>query len=181
VIILGIDPGSRKAGFAVVESIGRKLRYIDSGTLHFDAKVGFLDRLLEIKQKIDELAITYQPDEIALESLIYVKSPSALIKLAQARGVIISSFLETHQYKIFEYSPNLIKTVTTGHGHADKDSVQKSLTTFLGVKDFKTDDESDALAVAYCHSLYRGKVTPLKTKKRKKGRGLSGALSHKIG
>lgn len=179
-IILGIDPGSRKSGFGVIEKQGKKLRYLDSGVIHYDIKLPILERLLDVKRRANEILTEYCPDEISLESLIFVKSPQALIKLAQARGVMIASFLETHQGKIFEYSPNLIKSVATGHGHAQKESVQKFLQLSFGhAIEFQTDDESDALAAAYCHGIYEGrvpqKVRPLKTS----SRGLGGALAHK--
>lgn len=182
-LILGIDPGSVKTGWAILETDKRKVKYIDSGVLSFDAKMSFLERLTEIKVKSDELLQKYSPDEIALESLIYVKSPTALIKLAQARGMIISSFVKTHKSKIFEYSPNLIKSSTVGHGHADKDSVQKFLTMMLGDLEFKTHDESDAIAIAFCHILNRNKMTGTASKKSGRSKGnssLANAVKHKI-
>ena len=136
---------------------------------------------------MQEVMDRYQPDEIALESLIYVKSPTALIKLAHARAMIISTFIETHNNRIFEYSPNLIKSSTAGHGHADKQGIQKSVRMILGQIEFETDDQSDALAVAICHSLNRAtasNVVALNSSKPKKskstGSSLASALSHKI-
>jgi crossover junction endodeoxyribonuclease RuvC len=157
-IILGIDPGSLKAGFAVIESEGRKFRYLHSGAMAYKDEGEFLDRLPVIYQSCEELVRLYNPQEIALESLIYVKSPTSLMKLAQARGVMLAAFAKTHHQKIFEYSPNLVKSSVCGHGHADKQSIQKSLRMILAMKDKNFDDfdESDALAVALCHALNRG-------------------------
>ncbi len=158
-IILGIDPGSRKAGFGLVELSGRKLNYLESGVLNYDCKKDFLDRLGNIYRSCEELVHRYNPDEIAVESLIYVKSVSALAKLAQARGAMVAAFMKSHSEKVFEYSPNLVKSTVTGHGHADKTSVDKSLMMLFKnqiQREFKTHDESDALAIAICHSLLRG-------------------------
>ena len=182
-IILGIDPGSRKSGYGVIEVIGKKMRYIDSGVMRYNADLTFLDRIEEIRNQAQEILINYRPDEIAMESLIYVKSPTALIKLAQARGVILSNFIDTHLGKIYEYSPNLIKSSSVGHGHADKESVQKFLHLVFNVDKFATDDESDALAVAYCHAIHRGVASMdsyRSVKKIKGGSSLKNALSHKI-
>lgn len=158
-IILGIDPGSRKAGFGLIELKGRKLNYLESGVLNYDCKKDFLDRLGNIYSSCEELVKIYKPDEIALESLIYVKSVSALAKLAQARGAMAAAFMKTHTEKVFEYSPNLVKSTVTGHGHADKESVDKALMMMFKnqlTRRFKTHDESDAVAIAICHSLLRG-------------------------
>lgn len=165
-IILGIDPGSRTAGFAVIEIQGKKISYLSSGVMKYDKSEEFLDRLGVIYQSCVELVEKFKPDEVAIESLIYVKSVDALSKLAQARGAMVAAFMKTHQKKVFEYSPNLVKSSVTGHGHATKESVEKFLHLMLGAKVFKTADESDALAIAVCHGLNRTmKINIQKTSK----------------
>ena len=137
--------------------MGRRFKYLDSGTLRLEKEGEFLNRLAKAHQESLELVTRFNPDEIALESLIYVKSPTALIKLAQTRGAMLAAFLGTHKDKIFEYAPNSIKAAVTGHGHADKDGIQHSLQMIFGKgTQFKTYDESDALAIAVCHGLQRG-------------------------
>lgn len=183
-IVLAIDPGSVTAGYALLEKEGRKITYLTSGILKFDGKIEFLHRVKDIFEKTEALLSSYSPDEIALESLIYVKSPDALMKLAQSRGTMLAALTKTHHEKIFEYSPNLVKSTVTGHGHADKEGIQKFLKQYLGVSDFKTHDESDACAIALCHLLNRDVLRlPVEKKKRsskKSGSGLAAALSHRI-
>ena len=166
-IILGIDPGSRKAGYAIIKVNGRKMSYIDSGVLRYDKIDEFMDRLGEIHKSCEELIIKYGPTEIALESLIYVKSITSLAKLAQARGAMIAAFMKTHVGKVSEYAPTMIKSSVTGHGHSDKEGVEKTLKMMFGKIDFKTNDESDALAIAVCHALNRGQKLIQKTSKAK--------------
>ena len=178
-IILGIDPGSRKAGFGLIEIQGRKLNYLESGVLNYDCNKDFLDRLGNIYLSCEELVKRYSPDEIALESLIYVKSVSALAKLAQARGAMAAAFMKTHGERVFEYSPNLVKSTVTGHGHADKESVDKSLKMMFKnqiERPFRTHDESDALAIAICHSLLRGQPVKKTEKYLNGGRTLKEAF-----
>jgi crossover junction endodeoxyribonuclease RuvC len=155
VIILGIDPGSRKAGYALIEVQGKKIQYLASGALKYEHIDEFIDRLGYIYQSCEELLKKYQPDEVSVESLIYVKSVEALSKLAQARGAMIAAFTRTHQGKVFEYAPNVVKVSVTGHGHASKEAVDKALSMMFGKINFKTSDESDALAIAVCHALNR--------------------------
>ncbi|MBY0413103.1 MAG: crossover junction endodeoxyribonuclease RuvC [Bdellovibrionales bacterium] len=154
-IILGIDPGSRKTGYALINVQGKKISYIASGVLKFDHIDEFIDRLGVIYQTCDELITKYRPDEVSIESLIYVKSVDALSKLAQARGAMIAAFSRTNLGRIYEYSPNTVKSSVTGHGHADKDAVDKAMTMMFGKLTFKTSDESDALGIAVCHAFNR--------------------------
>lgn len=153
--ILGIDPGSRKTGWALIELDGKKIIYKKSGILRFDHVDTFLDRLGLIYQSCDELVQEISPDEVVFESLIYVKSVEALSKLAQARGAMVAAFMKDRPGKVFEYSPNLVKSSVTGHGHASKESVEKAVQMMFGKITFKTADESDALAIAVCHALNR--------------------------
>lgn len=154
-IILGIDPGSRKAGYGVVEVNGKKINYIASGVIKYDHINEFLERLGVIYESCDALVNHFKPDEISVEALIYVKSVEALSKLAQARGAMIAAFSKTRRGFIYEYSPNAIKASVTGHGHADKEAVDRAMNMMFGKLTFKTSDESDALAIAVCHALNR--------------------------
>lgn len=182
-IVLAIDPGSVTAGYAILQKEGKKMKYLASGILKFGGQDVFLDRVKSIFDQTLVLLEKYQPDEVALESLIFVKSPTALIKLAQSRGAMLAAISQNYHQKIFEYSPNLVKQTVTGHGHADKEGVQKFIGHLLGISEFKTHDESDALAIAICHLLTRGTSTLIldkPTKAKKMGNNLASALAHKI-
>ena len=182
-LVLGIDPGSIKTGWAVLKIEGNKTKYISSGTLCFDQKTPFLERLAEIQMKVRDLILELKPQEVALESLIYVKSPTALIKLAQTRGVILAELMGKCPGAIFEYSPNLVKSSAVGHGHANKESVEKVITMMFGKRDYASHDETDAIAIALCHIMNR-KINLTKDKiSRPRGSsksGLAGALAHKL-
>jgi crossover junction endodeoxyribonuclease RuvC len=153
--VLGIDPGSRKAGYALIEIEGKKITYLASGILKYEHVDEFLDRLGMIYESCVMLVEKFQPDEVSIESLIYVKSVDALSKLAQARGAMIAAFSPTHKGKIFEYAPNAIKSSVTGYGHSDKEAIDKAMVMMFGKLSFKTSDESDALAIAVCHAFNR--------------------------
>ncbi len=178
-IILGIDPGSRVTGYSFLECKGKRIKYLKSGVLRFDHIPEFLDRISVIIEKTEKLLDIYKPDAVILESLIFKKSPTALIKLAQTRGAILATITQLADCKIFEYSPNLIKSVATGHGHADKEGVQKALDMVLGVQEYITHDASDATAVALCHAL-AGSDAKLSKKNTGKGRSLSDSLAHAV-
>ena len=155
--VLGIDPGSLKAGYAAIDVEGRQTKLVECGTLRFESKTQFIDRLAQIHFETKKLISSINPDVIVLESLIYAKSIPALAKLAQARGTIIAAFGDRYVGKIFEYAPTLVKSTVTGHGQATKEGVDKSLKMIFGKQlDFATDDASDALAIALCHVLHNG-------------------------
>jgi len=179
--VLAIDPGSVCAGFAVCELQGRKMRYIASGVLRFNAKDDFLERIKFIYEEALRLLQQYQPDEIALEGLIYVKSPTSLMKLAQARGAMLAALTQTDR-PIHEYAPTAIKATVAGHGGTDKEGMQKLLRLHMGPIDFKTHDESDAVAIAFCHMMHKTSPLPRIPQKKtaKKGRGLSASLAHRV-
>ncbi len=81
--------------------------------------------------------------------------------------------------KISEYSPNLIKSSVTGHGHTDKEGMQKWISLEFGIEQFQTDDESDALAIGLCH-WYQSQHPSLKQNVKTKSRSLKNSLAHKI-
>ncbi len=157
---MGIDPGSVKAGYGLIElelNPRFSTKIIDYGTvlLHGD----FFQRIGELAEYFSALASSLEFDELALESLIHVKNINSLSKLAQARGAIIGALAPKKKGNtIFEYSPNAIKTTICGNGHGDKKALQWGLRKVFGPLHFKTDDESDALGIAFCHALHRRQV-----------------------
>jgi crossover junction endodeoxyribonuclease RuvC len=175
--ILGIDPGSRKAGYGIIEVKGRSLSYVTSGVFHFAKVDPFMARLGTIYSDFYQLVEEFAPDQVAIESLIHVKNVTSLAKLSQARGAIVAACTNSRTLVPVEYSPNLVKSTVTGHGHASKDVVDRTLGLLLGARDFETDDESDALAIAICHSLLKGQTVAGSSSNRSlknvfKGRGL---------
>ena len=176
--ILGIDPGSRKTGFGLIEKKGTENHYLFSTTLEFADKDNFLDRVEKIHSGTLDILKLHRPEIIAIESLIYVKSPTALIKLAQTRGIILAAISQINSMsKVFEYSPNLIKSQTIGHGHGDKKSGQQFIKRYFGIEKFKSDDESDALLVALCHSFSGNRIRVVN---KKGSRSLASSLAHKL-
>lgn len=187
-IVLGIDPGSIKTGYAFLEqgvnNRANKYQIIRSGTIKTDSKMPFQDRLKKIQNDFIEILQNEKISQmhISMESLIYVKSPTSLIKLAQTRGLLISCLYQMNYHDIHEYSPNLIKTTLTGHGHATKESMALMLQKILKVESFSSHDESDAIATAFCHLLRFPSNGPANAAVKKAGgkRNLQNSLSHLV-
>ncbi len=154
-IILGIDPGYDRVGFGVINHLGvGKLEYINSGIIHTPKELTVGQRLSMIRQDLRMLISDSTPSQMALEALFYFKNAKTVIPVAQARGVI----LETANFKgleTFEYTPSQIKLNLTGNGKALKQDIQHAVARLLNLSQIiSSDDASDALAIAICHTRF---------------------------
>jgi crossover junction endodeoxyribonuclease RuvC len=174
-LVLGIDPGTRFIGYGLIRSSASKFTYIASGVIRLDESLEINQRLFELKEKFTALIEMLPPDEIAFESLIFVKSPTVLTKLSLAKGLMIGCLPSSLKEKVFDYAPNYIKQTVTGYGHADKEAGQKMLKLLLNKSDFSTSDESDALLIALTHALAGG----LKGKRSNAKSGLAASVAHR--
>lgn len=146
-IILGIDPGSKRVGYGLIKKTHGSLSLVKAGLLKITTKE-YLKNLIEIKIQISQLIKKFKPEILAIEKLYFVKNQKTGLDVAQTRGVIILAALESG-LKIKEFTPNEIKSGVTGYGLADKKAVAKMVKTILNQPALKViDDVSDALAIA---------------------------------
>lgn len=153
-VILGLDPGLARLGFAVLKRNFSSPIILDVGCFETDKKMSTGERLNLISDKIIYLIEKYKPDAVAVEKLFFSKNVKTALTVAEARGVIIYT-ASTLSCKIFEFSPQEVKIAATGQGRADKAQVQKMLKIIFKLKQIpKPDDAADALALALC-GLYK--------------------------
>jgi crossover junction endodeoxyribonuclease RuvC len=145
--ILGIDPGTRRAGFGLISKTGNELRLLDAGI--FDVgKCTDNEALLLIKKQIDSLIKKYSPKVFSIEKLFFSKNQKTAMSVAESRGVSILAAMENH-LSILEFSPNEVKSAIAGFGLADKKAVLKMVRLILKEPKLEViDDASDALALA---------------------------------
>ena len=152
--ILGIDPGSRVTGFGLIESDGRRSRYLDSGCIRTrDGE--FSARLGQIFSGVSALVTDHRPTEVAVEQVFMAKNAASALKLGQARGAAIVALVDAG-LPVFEYSPRSVKQALVGTGGAEKEQVQHMVRMILAIRHDLSLDASDALAVALCHAHTRG-------------------------
>lgn len=176
--ILGVDPGSVSVGYALILASSQKFRIIKAGTLKLSSKDEFFNRIGEIAKFFNKFSKEHEAFELALESLIHVKNVSSLTKLSQARGAVIAS-VSTKVLTVHEYAPNLIKSTVSGYGLSSKASVEKSLNFVFPEHKFSSHDESDALAIALCHSFQGGAAAKgLGGKVSSRGKSLKDSFKH---
>ncbi len=153
--ILGIDPGSQRTGFGVLDMAGARLTYVASGVIRTE-EGEFASRLCEIFRCVRTLVAQYQPQEIAIERVFVNRNPDSALKLGQARGAAICGTADADA-EVFEYAPRQIKMAVVGSGSAEKGQVQLMMKSILKLESKITADAADALATAVCHAL-RGRV-----------------------
>lgn len=145
-IVLGIDPGTKRVGYGIIKKEGGELRFVSAGILKVGG--GGPAALLEIKNGVSKLIRKFKPEVLAIEKLYFSKNQKTAMGVAEARGIIMLAALED-DLKIEEYSPNEVKAGIAGYGFADKRAVLKMVRLILGELNLKViDDASDALALA---------------------------------
>lgn len=149
-VILGIDPGSRRTGFGVIESQAGRTRYISSGVIRM-ADGTLPERLKVIFDGVREIIGRHAPDEMAIEQVFLAKSAGAALKLGQARGAAIVAAASC-DLPVAEYEARKIKQSVVGTGAATKSQVQHMVRTLLALPGDPQEDAADALAVALCHA-----------------------------
>ena len=126
--VLGIDPGSQRTGFGVLDVVGPRLSYVSSGVIRTTGL------------------------EIAIERVFMNRNADSALKLGQARGAAICGTADS-QAQVFEYAPREIKLAVVGSGNAEKGQVQLMMRSLLKLESAVAADAADALAAAVCHAL----------------------------
>jgi crossover junction endodeoxyribonuclease RuvC len=154
--ILGIDCGTERTGWGVIESDGRRHQVVGHGVIRTKTAHTLEQRLCTIAQGIRAVLDEHQPQSAAVEGVFYSLNAKTAIKLAHVRGVALLTVAE-RGVALGEYSPAEIKSCVVGHGRAEKQQVQLMVRNLTGMRgEFETEDASDAVAVAICHATLSG-------------------------
>ena len=154
--VLGIDCGTGRTGYGVIQSDGRAHCMLAAGLIHTLSSVPFEQRLAEIARGLREVIREHRPDAAAVEEVFYAVNVKTALKLAHVRGVALLVIAEAG-LEFGEYSPLEIKTSVVGYGRAEKQQVQMMVQSLLGLdSQIESEDAADALAVAICHATRRG-------------------------
>jgi len=149
--ILGIDPGSIRCGYAIIEKEKNRLKLIDAGVIKIKERV-LQYQIAELIEGIDLILDNNEIDEVAIEDIFFAYNPKGILKLAQFRGALSLRIIQKHG-NFSEYTPLQVKKAVTGNGKASKESVAFMVKRILGIKgEIKPLDITDAMAIAICHS-----------------------------
>lgn len=147
--IIGIDPGSQKMGWGVIEEKSGVLRLAGCGIIKPKSKE-FSERLGEIFRELQNILQLYRPGEAAIENVFTCKNAMSALKLGQARGIAVGACASLG-IPVVDYEPTLVKKSLTGSGRAEKSQVSFMVGRILGVKETWGEDAGDALAAGICH------------------------------
>ena len=135
--IIGIDPGLRRTGWGIVETLGNSLRFVASGTVMSDGKMDLASRLRTLYEGLTDVIHAQQPDEAAVEQTFVNKDAVATLKLGQARGIamVVPSLAGL---PVAEYAPNAVKKAVIGVGHGEKKQIHMMVKVLMPKATFDT-------------------------------------------
>ena len=150
-IVLGIDPGSRKTGYGLINVVPGRTEYVASGVIRLEDGFDLPRRLKVIFDSVSQLIDLHIPQQFAIEQVFMAKSAGSALKLGQARGAAMVAAVNKN-VPVFEYEARKVKQSVVGHGGADKSQVQHMVKTLLNLRAAPPEDAADALSVAICHA-----------------------------
>ena len=149
--ILGIDPGTRNCGYAIVEKNGNSVRLLEAGLIKIKTKI-LQEQIVEMTEGFDLIFAKHEINEVSIEDMFYAFNPKTVIKLAQFRGAISLKILQKFG-NFAEYTPLQVKQAVTGNGKATKEQVAFMVKRLWGSKkEIKPLDITDAIAIALTHA-----------------------------
>lgn len=149
--ILGIDPGTRNCGYAIIKLEGSKIRLVEAGLIKIKSETLQL-QIPQVCEAIEQIFQQHKIDEVAMEDIFYAHNPKTVLKLAQFRGAIMLKLIQEFG-QFSEYTPLQVKKSLTGKAKAAKDQVAFMVKQILGItKEIKPLDITDAMAVAITHA-----------------------------
>ncbi len=149
--ILGLDPGSRNLGYAVIHYQNSRLRLLEAGLVKIKP-VDFQYQLSQMIEGLDMVFDGFEIDEVAMEDIFFAYNPQTVLKLAQFRGAMALRIIQKHG-GFSEYTPLQVKKALTGKAKASKEQVAFMVRRILGIqKEIKPLDITDAIAVAITHA-----------------------------
>jgi crossover junction endodeoxyribonuclease RuvC len=158
-IILGVDPGSRVAGYAFIQAktatarLPTDFRVLDAGVLRADPALGYAERIALLHGALHGLIARFEPVVCVLEKAFIDKNVSSAMRLGEVRGAFIAAAGRS-DVAIAEITPAEVKKTLTGNGRADKEQISLTLKSLLGFeRGALPHDVSDAVAIALCYGL----------------------------
>ena len=147
--VLGIDPGSRATGWALLIAEGNRYRFGSSGVVRPRGKHRH-GRLADLQIRLAKVVEELAPDCAAVESSFSGRNPKSGLALAESRGVILA-VLGSLDLEVSSYTPAQVKSAIVGHGRAEKHQVNYMVVRLLSLSEPPANDAADAIAVALTH------------------------------
>ncbi len=170
-LILGIDPGSRQTGYALLQESSGKLKALRCDVIRLAHTDDHSERLQILFDRVTRLVQSFDPDACSIETPIYGVDPLAMLKLGRAQAAAMLAITNLDK-PVFEYYPKVVKKSITGNGNASKTQVAfmlKKMITLPEDTENLQNDATDALAVAWCHIMKQQQIPGAKGSTTKTG------------
>jgi crossover junction endodeoxyribonuclease RuvC len=152
--VLGIDCGTERTGYGLIESDGRSHQMIAAGVIQTSPRDPLERRLLLIAAGLRQVVLEHRPESAAVEEVFYSQNVKTALKLCHVRGIALLIIAEAG-LSLGEYSPLEIKTSVVGYGRAEKHQVRMMVHSLLRITtEIESEDACDAMAVAICHATH---------------------------
>jgi len=152
--ILGVDCGSVKTGYGVIDTDGRDHHLVAAGVIRVKPALSLATRVCEISRALRELIRLHAPEAAAVEEVFYSLNVKTALNLAHVRGLVLLAISEAG-LELGEYSPLEVKMSVVGYGRAEKQQVQMMIHSLLALESpITSEDACDALTVAVCHATH---------------------------
>lgn len=148
--VLSIDPAIRNTGYAVIEGDARTLKVLSYDVIRIPDRLAQSAALAAVRTHLANIIEQYQPEEVAVEGIIYVQSHRTAITLGAARAAALIAAAD-RGLNIYEYAPKKVKSAVVGNGNADKNQVAFMVRALLGLSETPPHDAADALAIGIAH------------------------------
>ncbi len=149
--ILGIDPGSKNCGYAIIKKEKGRVTLVEAGLIKIKERV-LQHQIIELVEGLDLIIKNNEIDEVAIEDIFFAYNPKTVLKLAQFRGALSLKILQ-ELGNFYEYTPLQVKKAVTGKAKAAKEQVAFMVKRILGIKkEIKPLDITDAIAIALTHA-----------------------------
>jgi crossover junction endodeoxyribonuclease RuvC len=146
--IVGIDPGSHRIGYAVIENQGQATQLLTHGCFDYPSTYTVSARLIQLEADIQKLCMDYQPSLMAIESLFFNKNSTTAMRVSESRGIVLLAAAK-QSIPTVDCTPLQVKMAITGYGRADKQQIKQMIQLqFQGVVLHKLDDAVDAIGIA---------------------------------
>ncbi|MFO0837909.1 MAG: crossover junction endodeoxyribonuclease RuvC [Phycisphaerae bacterium] len=150
--LLGVDPGLRRTGYALLSFDARQQAdLLEAGVVRLDHTDRIERRLVELERSIAELIESHHPSVLACEQLYaHYSHPRTAILMSHARGVILMVAARCGM-DVVNVGATHAKKMLTGNGHASKTQVQRAVAMTLGLAAPPSPpDVADAIAIGLC-------------------------------
>ena len=168
-IVLGVDPGSLKTGYGVVQYQNSGFTVLACGVIRLQAEWSHPKRIGSICFELEQVIAECHPERVALETAFLSHNVQSALKLGQVRGAVIGLVVR-HHLPIYEYAPREVKSAITGKGAATKEQVAFMVSRMLSLNPVpEPHDITDALGIAVCDILRGENYSSPSTSSRRRG------------